>query len=376
MVVVSTQSTSIQPVIQAAMAQPLSQQNLSSTNIISGNNFAFYEGFGDPNPVMASNLENVRKLQKALADNDYHIDAKITYSVYNWLELNIEPLVLQGGPGTGKSRLVVLLAQIYNLNYYNFQCYDGVKPKDALYRWNPSLQDLLTKAIAAKEPENISKIKQIIYSSDCRIDGVLLRALLDPRPSLIRFDEIDKVGAEFEQGLLQVSEEGKITISETNEEIHPISGVRVRIVGTSNAGGYGMRERLSDPFLRRCKVINLGKPSILRQFLVLKERFPEFELDFIKEIVMFSDRLDEYVEMLKPTDFSELIKWMYSLRLSGITRLTKEVIAASIDSLAKHDLDKDNLLLQVGRILDFIQDNKHMDIRELSRIVEASKVNK
>lgn len=214
---------------QVGATQSLSQQNatknLSSTHIISGNNFAFYEGFGDPNPTMAKNLENVKKLQKALADNNYHLDAKITYSVYNWLELNIEPLVLQGGPGTGKSRLIVLLTKIYGLNYYNFQCYDGVKPIDVLYRWNTSLQDLLTKAVAAKDPENVSKIKQIIYNSDCRIDGVLLRALLDPRPSLVRFDEIDKVGNEFESGLLQVSEEGKITISETNEEIYPVSGV-------------------------------------------------------------------------------------------------------------------------------------------------------
>lgn len=356
--------------------QQNASKNLSSTNIISGNNFAFYEGFGDPNPTMAKNLENVKKLQKALADNNYHLDAKITYSVYNWLELNIEPLVLQGGPGTGKSRLIVLLTQIYGLNYYNFQCYDGVKPIDVLYKWNSSLQDLLTKAVAAKDPENVSKIKQIIYSSDCRIDGVLLRALLDPKPSLVRFDEIDKVGNEFESGLLQVSEEGKITISETNEEIYPVSGVRVRIAATSNAGGYGMRESLTHPFLRRCKAISLDKPSLLRQFIVLKDSFPEFESDFIKQIVMFSDRIDEYVEMIKPMDLSELIKWMHSLRLSGITKLTKEVIAATIDSLAKIPLDKDNLILQVGRILDFIEQNQHMDIRELSRIVEAGKVNK
>ncbi|KAF0249313.1 MAG: CoxD-like protein [bacterium] len=359
---------------QPINTQPLSQQNLSSTNIISGNNFAFYEGFGSPNPAMAKNLENVKQLQRKLAEADYHIDAKITYSVYNWLELNIEPLILQGGPGTGKSRLVVLLAEIYGLNYYNFQCFDGIKPRDVLYRWNSSLQDLLTKAIATQNSGNISKIKEIIYSSDCRIDGVLLRALLDPKPSLVRFDEIDKVGSEFEAGLLQVSEEGKITISETNEEIKPVSGVRTRIIATSNAGGYGMRECLSHPFLRRSKVINLGKPSLLRQFLLLKERFPGFEADFIKEVVMFSDRVDEYVDMIKPMDLSELIKWIYGLRLSGITKLSKETVAASIDSLAKIDLDKDNLLLQLGRILDFIQDNKHMDIRELSRIIEAGKM--
>lgn len=374
MVVASTQSTTIQPVIQSAITQPLAQQNLSSTNIISGNNFAFYEGFGNPNPTMAKNLENVKKLQKALADNDYHIDAKITYSVYNWYELNIEPLVLQGGPGTGKSRLAALLAQIYGLNYYNFQCYDGIKPKDVLYKWNEALQRLLTKILAKENPNAINQIKDIIYTSNCRIDGVLLKALLDPKPSLIRFDEIDKVSNKFESGLLQIAEEGKITISETNEEIYPISGVRIRIIATSNAGGYGMRECLSHPFLRRCKVINLGKPSLLRQFLVLKERFPGFDPEFIKEIVMFSDRVDEYVDMIKPMDLSELIKWMYGLRLSGITKLTKEVIAASIDSLAKIDLDKDNLLLQIGRILDFIHDNKHLDIRELSRIVEAGKI--
>lgn len=351
-------------------------QNLSSTHIVSGNNFAFYQGFGNPNPVMQKNLENVKALQKKLAEADYHIDARITYSVYTWLELNIEPLVLQGGPGTGKSKLAALLAQIYNLNYYNFQCYDGIKPRDVLYKWNSSLQDLLTKVIAGQNFENISKIKDIIYSSDCRIDGVLLKALLDPKPSLVRFDEIDKVGAEFEAGLLQVSEEGKITISETNEEIYPVCGQRIRIIATSNAGGYGMRESLSYPFLRRCKVINLQKPSLLRQFLVLKERFPEFDADFIKEIVMFSDRVDEYVEMIKPLDLSELIKWMYGLRLSGITKLTRESIAANIDSLAKLDFDKDNLLLQINRILDFIDENKHVDIKELSRIVSDGKMSK
>jgi MoxR-like ATPase len=380
MVAANTQLTTVQQtgmqLTNTQAIQAIAQQNLSSTNIIDGNNFAFYYKFGNSNPVMAKNLENVRRLQKALADADYHIDAKITYSVYNWLELNIEPVVFQGGPGTGKSRLAALLAQIYGLNYYNFQCYDGIKPKDILYKWNKSLQSLLTKAFAKENPNAIHRIKDIIYTSDCRIDGVLLRALLDPKPSLVRFDEIDKVSAKFESGLLQVAEEGKITISETNEEIKPASGVRIRIIATSNAGGYGMRECLSHPFLRRCKVINLGKPSLLRQFLVLKQRFPEFEADFIKEIVMFSDRVDEYVDMIKPMDLSELIKWMFSLRLSGITSLTKEVVAASVDSLAKIDLDKDNLLLQLNRVLDFIQDNKHMDISELSRIVEASKINK
>lgn len=342
-----------------------------SLNIVN-NPFSFYLGFGEPNKQMEANINQVKELQKQFAGIGYHINADIAYEVNNWYQLNIQPLLVQGGPGTGKTTFAEWLAKIKGLSYYRFQCYPGVQAKDVLYWWNERLQDLLTKTAYSGSNTNISEIKRLIYSPDCRIDGIFARALLDPRPSLIHLDEIDKADDRFEHSLLQVSAEAKITINETDEEIRSVSGKRPIIVYTSNAGVHGMKACLSQPFIRRCKEITLYKPSIIRQYLVLKDKFRELPDKLVRECVIFSYQLDEFVHMEKPTDLSEIINWMHSLRQSGASVLTWESVSANIGDLAKTDLDKKNLLASVNKIFDYIREHSGMDLRVLSDMVEAN----
>lgn len=131
-----------------------------------------------------------------------------------------------------------------------------------------------------------------------------------------------------------------------------------------------MKERLSQAFLRRCKLVTLYKPSIIRQYLVLKEKFRGLPDKLIRECVVFSYQLDEFVTMEKPTDLSEIINWMNSLRQSGATILSWQTVSANIGDLAKTDLDRRNLLASVNKILDYINEHSSMDIRELSDRVE------
>ena len=334
--------------------------------------FAFYQGFGTPNAQMKNNLQKVKQMQKAFAQAGYHIDPEVAFEVTNWFHLNIQPLLVQGGPGTGKTELAKVVAATTGLKYYRFQCFPGVEAKDVLYWWNEQLQNLLVKTAYQGGKIDISEIKKLIYSPDCRIDGVFARALLDPRPSLIHLDELDKAGDKFEASLLQVSAEGKITISETNDEIISISGIRPRIVFTSNAGVHGMKEAHSQPLLRRSKFIALRKPSIARQYCVLREKFPDLPEALVKACVIFSYQVDEFVRMDKPLDLSEVINWMHSLRETGSTKLSWETIVANIGDLAKSDLDRKNLLASVDTIFLFIRENAGMDIRELSARVEKT----
>ena len=334
--------------------------------------FSFYLGFGKANRQMSTNINQVKRLQKDFAQIGYHIDSAIAYEVNNWYELNNQPLLVQGGPGTGKTTFAEWLAKIKGLKYYRFQCYPGVQAKDVLYWWNERLQDLLTKVAYAGSSTNISEIKRLIYHQDCRIDGTFARALLDSSPSIIHLDEIDKADPKFEAALLQVTAEAKTTIGETDEEIKAISGIRPRIIFTSNAGAHGMRVSLSQPLLRRCKFIKLHKPSIIRQYLVLKDKFPELSDNLLRECVIFSYQVDEFVCMEKPVDLSEIINWMHSLRHSGATVLSWETVSANIGDLAKTDLDKDNLLSSVNKIFDYIKEHSDIDIRALSDMVERN----
>lgn len=346
-----------------------------SSNIAVSNTrdpFEFYRGFGTPNKQMQINLNQVKQLQKDFAQIGYHIDADIAYEINNWYRLNIQPLLVQGGPGTGKTSFAEWFAKIMGLKYYRFQCYPGVQAKDVLYWWNERLQDLLTKTAFSGSTTNISEIKKLIYHPDCRIDGIFARALLDPHQSLIHLDEIDKADDRFEHSLLQVSAEAKITMNETDEEIRSVSGKRPMIVYTSNAGVHGMKACLSQPFVRRCKFITLYKPAIIRQYLVLKDKFKDLPDKLLRDCTIFSYQLDEFVHMEKPTDISEIINWMHSLRQSGATVLTWETVSANIGDLAKTDLDKKNLLASVNKIFDYIREHSGMDLRVLSDMVEVN----
>jgi MoxR-like ATPase len=358
-------------------SNPNSSLNLNTNSSSNSNNFAntafgFYLGFGEANKQMDTNLNQVKKLQKDFAQIGYHIDAEIAYEVNNWYEINNQPLLVQGGPGTGKTTFAEWLAKIKGLEYYRFQCYPGVQAKDVLYWWNERLQDLLTKTAYAGANTNISEIKRLIYHQDCRIDGIFARALLNPKRSLIHLDEIDKADDKFEASLLQVSAEAKITIGEIDEEITSVSGVRPIIVYTSNAGVHGMKASLSQPLLRRCKLITLHKSSIIRQYLVLKDKFKELPDKLVRECVIFSYQLDEFVHMQKPTDLSEIINWMNSLRQSGATVLSWESVLANIGDLAKTPLDRRNLLASVDKIFDYIRQHATIDIKVLSDMVEAN----
>lgn len=87
---------------------------------------------------------------------------------------------------------------------------------------------------------------------------------------------------------------------------------------------------------------------------------------------MFSYQLDEFVHMEKPTDLSEIINWMNSLKQSGASVLSRETVAANVGDLAKTPLDKKNLLASVDKIFDYIKEHSGMDLRVLSDMVEAN----
>lgn len=238
------------------------------------------------------------------------------------------PLLLEGEPGCGKSRLAHALVYEFNyrqesnpIKYYEWIVQSTSKAEDSLYQY-----DYIGRLQAAQISGILSK-KEIEESSSEQKNPATSKDWVDLQPlgkafkqsqdkqeqSVVLIDEIDKADRDFPNDLLLAIESRRFFIKETGETIQANDQAFPLIIITSN-----QEKNLPNAFLRRCIYHYIELPNQERLRKILTERFTDAEQEVIIKAV---DRFQEVrtsqdetkSEGEKKVSTSELIAWFKSL---------------------------------------------------------------
>ena len=180
------------------------------------------------------------------------------------------PLLLEGEPGCGKTRLAGAVAYEFThkylrnnqqpqqwWNYYIWNIKSTTRARDGLYTYNAvarlrDAQLVGTNLQQLKEfigDDETKKLKERLQDKkNYREFGALGKALqTHPHRPILLIDEIDKADSDFANDLLLELEELRFEIPETGEPPFPTPEQKPIIFITSN-----QEKPLPEPFLRRC----------------------------------------------------------------------------------------------------------------------------
>lgn len=246
------------------------------------------------------------------------------------------PLLLEGEPGCGKSRLAHALVYEFNngqqsgpIKYYEWIVQSTSKAEDSLYQYDyigrlqaAQISGILRKKEieeSSSEQKNpaTSKQKNPATSKDWVDLQALGKAFEQSKDkqeqSVVLIDEIDKADRDFPNDLLLAIESRRFFIKETGETIQANDQAFPLIIITSN-----QEKNLPNAFLRRCIYHYIELPNQERLRKILTERFTDAEQEVIIKAV---DRFQEVrtsqdetkSEGEKKVSTSELIAWFKSL---------------------------------------------------------------
>ncbi|NCS39214.1 MAG: MoxR family ATPase [Microcystis aeruginosa BS13-10] len=238
------------------------------------------------------------------------------------------PLLLEGEPGCGKSRLAHALVYEFNyrqennpIKYYEWTVQSTSKAEDSLYQYDyiGRLQAAQITGILSQKGTEESSFEQ--KNPAISKDWVDLQALGkafkqsrdEEEQSVVLIDEIDKADRDFPNDLLLAIESRRFFIKETRKLIEANEQAFPLIIITSN-----QEKNLPNAFLRRCIYHYIELPNQERLRKILTERFTDAEQDVIIKAV---DRFQEVrtsqdetkSEGEKKVSTSELIAWFKSL---------------------------------------------------------------
>ena len=238
------------------------------------------------------------------------------------------PLLLEGEPGCGKSRLAHALVYEFNyrqennpIKYYEWTVQSTSKAEDSLYQYDyiGRLQAAQISGILSQKgtEESSSEQKNPAISKDWVDLQALGKAFKQSRDeeeqSVVLIDEIDKADRDFPNDLLLAIESRRFFIKETGKTIQANDQAFPLIIITSN-----QEKNLPNAFLRRCIYHYIELPNQERLRKILTERFTDAEQEVIIKAV---DRFQEVrtsqdetkSEGEKKVSTSELIAWFKSL---------------------------------------------------------------
>lgn len=238
------------------------------------------------------------------------------------------PLLLEGEPGCGKSRLAHALVYEFNyrqesnpIKYYEWIVQSTSKAEDSLYQYDyiGRLQAAQISGILSQKGtgESFSEQKNPATSKDwvdLQALGKAFKQSQDKQEqSVVLIDEIDKADRDFPNDLLLAIESRRFFIKETGDLIQANDQAFPLIIITSN-----QEKNLPNAFLRRCIYHYIELPNQERLRKILTERFTDAEQEvIIKAVDCFlevrTSQDETKSEGEKKVSTSELIAWFKSL---------------------------------------------------------------
>jgi len=275
------------------------------------------------------------------------------------------PLLLEGEPGCGKTRLAGAVAYEFTQkylqegkwwDYYTWNIKSTTRARDGLYRYDAiaRLRDAQLMGTGLEQLREFLGIvetgylkKRLLEKKNYREFAALGKSLQEHshRPILL-IDEIDKADSDFANDLLLELEELRFEIPETGESF-PTPEHKPIIFITSN------REKpLPEAFLRRCLYFFVEFPTEEQLKKIIEQRFDEVVKDKESLVKRVMERFDEIREKLKdvpgskPPGTSELIEFLTAILNRDVDTALKD-----LDNLSER-------LPLLGTLLKTKQDQK------------------
>lgn len=260
------------------------------------------------------------------------------------------PLLLEGEPGCGKTRLAGAVAYeltqknqeyLQNLknqnqenqnneqqwwDYYTWNIKSTTRARDGLYRYD-AVARLRDAQLMGTNPDKLRDFLGILETRQLKLRlqdkknylefGPLGKALgtekeHDVRPILL-IDEIDKADSDFANDLLLELDELRFELPETGDKFETPKNKPIIFI-TSN------REKpLPEPFLRRCIYFYVEFPDKKQLENIIKNRFPQQEdsqIALIKRAIIIFDNIRKSLEKnpaSKPPGTSEFLNFINAL---------------------------------------------------------------
>ncbi|MCP4284690.1 MAG: MoxR family ATPase [Gammaproteobacteria bacterium] len=266
------------------------------------------------------------------------------------------PLLLEGDPGCGKTRLAYSVA--YELGYPLKECYirSTSRAQDLLYEY-----DAVRRLYDIQEKEHLPRREYVTL-------GELGRAIelaAHDRPSVVLIDEIDKADIDFPNDLLLELDRFTFKIKEVKEtrkgkeetwEINAMQGKDWKerkdllplVIITSNR-----EKELPKAFLRRCLFYYIEFPDRAQLTRIFESHFQkEISALFREALKQFWElRQDQRLNWRKKPSTSELLDWLRLLeRDEQYKRLTAAQLTETpcyalphLNALVKNQSDRDAL---------------------------------
>lgn len=235
------------------------------------------------------------------------------------------PLLLQGEPGCGKTKLAQVVAHQLDLPYLCWNIKSTSQAQDGLYHYDNLRRLRDAQLLALNRVTDVKEVERMSDPKTYRTWGKLGEAFQNDRRTVLLIDEIDKADIDFPNDLLLELDEKRFIVPETGEEIEAKQPPIIFI--TSN------QERdLPDAFLRRCLFHYIEFPAQDRLIEIIRARFnvePDDELMdvAVERFLELREFLEEEKgESSKKVSTSELIDWFEVLR-----RNSEDEILAQLD---------------------------------------------
>ncbi len=279
---------------------------------------------------MTTGPASIEDLQRRFDEHGYLMDEGMATAVFLTLRLGL-PLLLEGEPGVGKTAAAQVLAEVLEAPLVRLQCYEGLTANEALYDWNHQRQ-LLAIRVAESRHEPLSEAD--LFSEQYLVERPILRCVRydGPRPPVLLIDEVDRADDEFEALLLEALGEGSVTVPELGTFTAKQPPI---VVLTSN------RSRdLHDALRRRCLYHWLDFPEPERVVAILRRTAPSANEALIESAAQFVGHV-RTLDMDKPPGVAEAINWVAALSALGATELVRDVVVATLGTVAKTPDDRD-----------------------------------
>ena len=203
------------------------------------------------------------------------------------------PLLIKGGPGTGKTMLAEEVAAALGMPLVQWHIKSTTKAQQGLYEY-----DAVSRLRDSQLGDD--KVKDI---GNYIVKGTLWQAFEAEQPTVVLIDEIDKADIEFPNDLLRELDRMEFHVYETRETIK--ARHRPIVFITSNN-----EKELPDAFLRRCFFHYIKFPDRDTMQRIVDVHFPGIKQALLKEALEVFFGLREVPGLKKKPSTSELIDWL------------------------------------------------------------------